>query len=373
MATPAGRALSSLTVARPLPGRRRRRPAARSASLLGERPLVQLAIFVARPAAARLGRRRPRALPAERPAHGHPGPGAPRRDRRRPARDHQRRHPPRRPVGADRAAARPSSGRSPRFVVERLAGGDDRRRCTTACTATAGAGTPSARCGCGWSTRSGSSSAAPSAPTPPPLLVVPRVRPLGAGGPAGGHGGGGEGARRTIAVHGEDDVSTREYRHGDDLRKVHWRATARTGELMVRLEERPWRSQATLLLDTRSRAHLVAGRGRPDSPVARARAGDDCPPAGQPRVAGRGGGEHRHGAGPPRLGAAHGHRHRRARAAVGPRPAERRTTCWTGWPPSAPPASPRPERTGSSSCAGPPATGRSSACSARSARTTSPT
>ena len=92
------------------------------------------------------------------------------------------------------------------------------------------------------------------------LLVVPRVRPLGPGGPAGGHGGGGDGSRRSIAVHGEDDVSVREYRHGDDLRKVHWRTTARTGELMVRLEERPWRAQATLLLDTRSRAHLLANR-----------------------------------------------------------------------------------------------------------------
>ncbi|HLM06223.1 MAG TPA: DUF58 domain-containing protein [Blastococcus sp.] len=110
-----------------------------------------------------------------------------------------------------------------------------------------------------------------------PLLVVPRVRPLGAGGPAGGQGGGGEGSRRTIAVHGEDDVSTREYRHGDDLRKVHWRATARTGELMVRLEERPWRTQATLLLDTRARAHLVAPRhGAP--PAWTGPSGDDLPP-----------------------------------------------------------------------------------------------
>jgi uncharacterized protein (DUF58 family) len=109
------------------------------------------------------------------------------------------------------------------------------------------------------------------------LLVVPRVRPLGAGGPAGGHGGGGEGSRRTIAVHGEDDVSTREYRHGDDLRKVHWRATARTGELMVRLEERPWRAQATLLLDTRARAHLLAPRHAPVPRVGPA--GDDDPPA----------------------------------------------------------------------------------------------
>jgi uncharacterized protein (DUF58 family) len=109
------------------------------------------------------------------------------------------------------------------------------------------------------------------------LLVVPRVRPLGRGGPAGGQGGGGEGSRRTISVHGEDDVSVREYRHGDDLRKVHWRATARTGELMVRLEERPWRAQATLLLDTRSRAHLVAPHTSTFPAVAGA-AGDDCSP-----------------------------------------------------------------------------------------------
>ena len=109
-----------------------------------------------------------------------------------------------------------------------------------------------------------------------PLIVVPRVRPLGAGGPAGGQGGGGDGARRSIAVHGEDDVSTREYRHGDDLRKVHWRATARMGELMVRLEERPWRSQATLFLDTRSRAHLIGGRGA--YAVVIGPEGDDCPP-----------------------------------------------------------------------------------------------
>jgi uncharacterized protein (DUF58 family) len=42
---------------------------------------------------------------------------------------------------------------------------------------------------------------------------------------------------------------------------------------MVRLEERPWRAQATLLLDTRARAHLVSPR--PSSPPS---AGDDCPP-----------------------------------------------------------------------------------------------
>ncbi|WP_036340696.1 DUF58 domain-containing protein [Modestobacter caceresii] len=92
------------------------------------------------------------------------------------------------------------------------------------------------------------------------LLVLPRVIPLSGGGALTGAGGdGGEGARRSIAVHGEDDVSTREYRHGDDLRLVHWRATARTGELMVRLEERPWRAAATVFVDSRSTVHLLGG------------------------------------------------------------------------------------------------------------------
>jgi uncharacterized protein (DUF58 family) len=92
------------------------------------------------------------------------------------------------------------------------------------------------------------------------LLVTPRVRPLqGTGALTGAGGNGGEGSRRSIAVHGEDDVSTREYRYGDDLRMVHWRATARTGELMVRLEERPWRAAASLFMDSRLSAHLLGG------------------------------------------------------------------------------------------------------------------
>ena len=103
------------------------------------------------------------------------------------------------------------------------------------------------------------------------LLVTPRVRPLRGDGSLSGTGGnGGEGARRSIAVHGEDDVSTREYRYGDDLRMVHWRATARTGELMVRLEERPWRAAASLFVDTRASAHLTGGtvRGPAGDPAA---------------------------------------------------------------------------------------------------------
>jgi uncharacterized protein (DUF58 family) len=67
---------------------------------------------------------------------------------------------------------------------------------------------------------------------------------------------------QSVGARGSDDASTREYRDGDDLRKVHWRSTARTGTLMVRQEERPWHSRTTLLLDNRVNAHRTMELGR---------------------------------------------------------------------------------------------------------------
>jgi uncharacterized protein (DUF58 family) len=91
------------------------------------------------------------------------------------------------------------------------------------------------------------------------LVVHPVVVPLTAVALGGDWAGGGDAAGRATASSGSDDVSTREYRHGDDLRKVHWRSTARFGELMVRREEQPYQSRATLLLDTRARGHRGEG------------------------------------------------------------------------------------------------------------------
>jgi uncharacterized protein (DUF58 family) len=59
----------------------------------------------------------------------------------------------------------------------------------------------------------------------------------------------------SVGVGGSDDASVREFRHGDDLRKIHWRSTARTGALMVRQEERPWHGESLVLLDTRAGAY----------------------------------------------------------------------------------------------------------------------
>lgn len=47
-----------------------------------------------------------------------------------------------------------------------------------------------------------------------------------------------------------DDVVTREYRRSDALRRVHWRATARAGELRVRQEEHHAEVVALVVLDT---------------------------------------------------------------------------------------------------------------------------
>jgi uncharacterized protein (DUF58 family) len=91
------------------------------------------------------------------------------------------------------------------------------------------------------------------------LVVIPQIITLPMMRLAGEYAGQGESHARSVAVHGDDDAATREYRHGDDLRRVHWRSTARMGELMVRREEQPWESRATILLDTRATAHRGEG------------------------------------------------------------------------------------------------------------------
>lgn len=91
------------------------------------------------------------------------------------------------------------------------------------------------------------------------LVVTPLVVPLPPVRLGGDRTGGGDGTSRAVSAAGSDDATTREYRHGDDLRKVHWRSTARVGELMVRREEQPFQSRATLVLDTRGRAHRGDG------------------------------------------------------------------------------------------------------------------
>jgi len=87
------------------------------------------------------------------------------------------------------------------------------------------------------------------------LTVTPRIIPLTRPPLAGNWLGDSEHGRRSIAASGEDDVAPRAYRTGDGLHRVHWRSTARHGELMVRREEQYWRNTASLFLDTRRSAY----------------------------------------------------------------------------------------------------------------------
>lgn len=92
-----------------------------------------------------------------------------------------------------------------------------------------------------------------------PLTVTPRTValphiPLG-----GAWTGSGDNRPRAFATGSAEDVTVREYRRGDELRRVHWRSSARVGELMVRREEQPWQSRATLFLDNRAQAHRGHG------------------------------------------------------------------------------------------------------------------
>ncbi|WP_238993503.1 DUF58 domain-containing protein [Nocardioides caldifontis] len=89
----------------------------------------------------------------------------------------------------------------------------------------------------------------------PPVTVLPPI-PL-----AGLWAGTGDNRPRDFAGGSAEDVTVREYRRGDDLRRVHWRSSAHAGELMVRREEQPWQSRATVFVDNRRHVHRGSGPG----------------------------------------------------------------------------------------------------------------
>jgi uncharacterized protein (DUF58 family) len=84
------------------------------------------------------------------------------------------------------------------------------------------------------------------------LLVFPalvELAPLRAG--AGTITGSDHQALRTLAPAGDEFFALRPYVLGDELKRVHWRNSARVGELVVRQEERPRQGQVVVVLDVR--------------------------------------------------------------------------------------------------------------------------
>jgi uncharacterized protein (DUF58 family) len=87
------------------------------------------------------------------------------------------------------------------------------------------------------------------------VLVTPQIVELGSAWASVTPGGHGETRFRAISSRGDDDLLPREHRAGDDSRRIHWPATARQGELMVRREEQAWHSSVTVILDDDDRSH----------------------------------------------------------------------------------------------------------------------
>lgn len=61
--------------------------------------------------------------------------------------------------------------------------------------------------------------------------------------------------RAALSPSGDEFFALREYRTGDDLRRVHWPSTARSDELMIRQDEFPWQGRVCVVLDLRAAVH----------------------------------------------------------------------------------------------------------------------
>ncbi|HZQ84352.1 MAG TPA: DUF58 domain-containing protein [Acidimicrobiales bacterium] len=57
---------------------------------------------------------------------------------------------------------------------------------------------------------------------------------------------------------GEDFYALRPYELGDDLRRVHWKSSAKVDDLMIRQDEMPWEGRTTVVLDLRRGVHTPA-------------------------------------------------------------------------------------------------------------------
>ncbi|MBH0082995.1 DUF58 domain-containing protein [Salinibacterium sp. SWN167] len=112
-----------------------------------------------------------------------------------------------------------------------------------------------------------------------PLIVTPQVVQFA---PTALLAQSGDGEARVVqrrAAGDDDDAMTREYRRGDAMRRVHWKASARHGSLMVRQEEQHSYPQARIIVDTRLVGYPDASRAA----AIRTPSGSAVAPAHSPR------------------------------------------------------------------------------------------
>ncbi|GAA1546240.1 uncharacterized protein (DUF58 family) [Microbacterium ginsengiterrae] len=85
------------------------------------------------------------------------------------------------------------------------------------------------------------------------VTVVPEVVPLAPMSRAAGAAGGTAHTATSRLGQGSDNLSPRRYVSGDSMRRIHWRATAHRGDLMVRQEEEEASPDAVVILDRAAR------------------------------------------------------------------------------------------------------------------------
>jgi uncharacterized protein (DUF58 family) len=86
------------------------------------------------------------------------------------------------------------------------------------------------------------------------VRVLPRRVPVA--GMMAGHRRAATGTDEAHELGGTDLVGLHEYAMGDDLRRLHWATSARTGTLMVREDAEPSQAHVCVLLDDRASAYL---------------------------------------------------------------------------------------------------------------------
>jgi uncharacterized protein (DUF58 family) len=100
--------------------------------------------------------------------------------------------------------------------------------------------------------------ASTEAATPMPVVIYPDVERLSGESP-GDRSDAGRSTYARLAPAGDEFHAIRQWQHGDDLRKIHWRSVARTGDMMIRQNETRFFPRVTIFLDTRSSSHRGAG------------------------------------------------------------------------------------------------------------------
>ncbi|KJC65427.1 DUF58 domain-containing protein [Agreia bicolorata] len=94
------------------------------------------------------------------------------------------------------------------------------------------------------------------------LTVTPDVETLSRGSFRLPSGDGQSMQSRRPSASGEQDVIARKYQTGDSIRRVHWPATARHSELMVRQDDQHTDHEAVIVLDNRLESFAHDRRGR---------------------------------------------------------------------------------------------------------------